>query len=78
MFTVRPLARSATRGVLARYALGIGGGDFGITRVCQLKIPKSRSRPSPRAFFACGLHNNYVVTQNGFTADFNSLMSPFV
>lgn len=48
------------------------------SRVCQLKIPKSRSRPSPRAFFACGLHNNYVVTQNGFTADFNSLMSPFV
>ena len=29
---VRPLARSATRGVLERYALGIGGGDFGIIR----------------------------------------------
>ena len=51
---------------------------FDITRVCQLKIPKSCSRPSPHAFFACGLHNNYVVTQNGFTDDFNFLMSPFV
>ena len=28
------------------------------SRVCQLKIPKSCSRPSPHAFFACGLHNN--------------------
>ena len=28
-----------------------------IPRVCQLKIPKSCSRPSPHAFFACGLHN---------------------
>ena len=27
------------------------------SRVCQLKIRKSRSRPSPRAFSACGLHN---------------------
>ena len=26
-------------------------------RVCHLKISKSRFRPSPRAFFACGLHN---------------------
>ena len=48
------------------------------SRVCQLKIPKSRSRPSPHAFSACGLLNNYMVAQNGFTADFNSLMSPFV
>ena len=30
---------------------------FAMTRVCQLKISKSRFRPSPRAFFACGLHN---------------------
>ena len=29
----------------------------GKTRVCQLKIRKSRFRPSPRAFFACGIHN---------------------
>ena len=48
------------------------------SRVCQLQISKSRSRPSPHAFSTCGLHNNYVVTQNGLTADFSSLMSPFV
>ena len=28
------------------------------SRVCHLKISKSRSRPSPHAFSACGLHNN--------------------
>ena len=28
----------------------------GITRVCHLKNRKSRFRPSPRAFFACGPH----------------------
>ena len=26
-------------------------------RVCHLKISESRFRPSPHAFFACGLHN---------------------
>ena len=56
----------------------VANGDVGGSRVCHLKISKSRSRPSPHAFSACGLHNNYVVTQNGLTADFNPLMSPFV
>ena len=34
---------------------------YGITRVCHLKISKSRSRPCPHAFSACGLHNNNWV-----------------